>query len=143
VEKPDAEREEVAQVFRDWGFPEEDLDRMVGHIAADQNRWRDFMMKFELDLEKPDPKRAVVSALTIAGAYIVGGMIPLSPYFFVEHVNHALFPSIGMTLTALFVFGYVKAAFTGVGRIKSALQTTAVGGLAAAVAYGLAKLIGG
>ncbi|MEM1060569.1 MAG: VIT1/CCC1 transporter family protein, partial [Verrucomicrobiota bacterium] len=47
VEKPDAEREEVAQVFRDWGFPEEDLDRMVGHIAADQNRWRDFMMKFE------------------------------------------------------------------------------------------------
>lgn len=143
IEKPAAEREEVATVFRDYGLPEEQVQTVVDAIASDKTRWRDFMMKFELDLERPDPKRAVISALTIAGAYIVGGMIPLSPYFFVEHVNHALWPSVGMTLTALFVFGYVKAAFTGVGRVKSALQTTGVGGLAAAVAYGLAKLIGG
>jgi len=141
IEKPKAEREEVAVVFRDYGLPEDQVQSIVDTIAADKTRWRDFMMKFELDLEKPDPKRAIISALTIAGSYIVGGMIPLAPYFFVEDVHHALIPSVFMTLVALFVFGYVKAIFTGVARIKSALQTTGVGAVAAAVAYGLAHLI--
>ena len=81
VEMPKVEAEEVAVVFRSYGLPEETVATVVKAISSDQNRWVDFMMKFELGLEKPDPKRASRSALTIAGSYIAGGMIPLAPYF--------------------------------------------------------------
>jgi VIT1/CCC1 family predicted Fe2+/Mn2+ transporter len=100
------------------------------------------MMKFELGLEEPDPKRALRSALTIAASYIVGGLVPLSPYFFAASAAAALLPSVGFTLAALAVFGYVKGRFTGTHPVRSALQTLLVGGVAAGAAYGLAKAIG-
>ena len=84
VEMPEREAEEVALVFRSYGLPEETVATVVKAISSDQNRWVDFMMKFELGLEEPDPKRASRSALTIAGSYIAGGAIPLAPYFFIR-----------------------------------------------------------
>ena len=99
------------------------------------------MMRFELGLEKPDPKRALVSAATIAGAYIAGGLIPLAPYFIVATAARALAVSVAFTLLALFVFGYVKGQFTGARPVRSALQTALVGGLAAAAAFGIARAI--
>ncbi len=100
------------------------------------------MMRFELGLEKPDPKRAVQSALTIAVSYIVGGLVPLAPYFFIARTSSALMVSAIATLLALFIFGFVKGKFTGTTPLKSVIQTVVIGGLAASVAFGLARLIG-
>ena len=108
IEMPERETEEVAQVFRSYGLAEETVATVVKAISSDQKRWVDFMMKFELGLEKPDPKRASRSALTIAGSYIAGGMIPLAPYFFLRSIHSALIVSVIVTLLALLVFGYVK-----------------------------------
>ena len=140
VEVPERETEEVALVFRSYGLPEETVATVVKAISSDQNRWVDFMMKFELGLEKPDPKRASRSALTIAGSYIAGGLIPLAPYFFLRSIHSALIVSVIVTLLALGVFGYVKGRFTVKKPLRSAWQTVVVGGLAASAAFLLAKL---
>ena len=139
VEMPEREAEEVALVFRSYGLPEETVATVVKAISSDQNRWVDFMMKFELGLEKPDPKRASRSALTIAGSYIAGGMIPLAPYFVLRSIHSALIVSVVVTLLALGVFGYVKGRFTVKKPLRSAWQTVVVGGLAASAAFFLAK----
>jgi VIT1/CCC1 family predicted Fe2+/Mn2+ transporter len=142
VEIPEQEAEEVASIFRSYGLKEATVQDAVTAIRSDRDRWIDFMMRYELGLEKPDPKRAGISALTIAGSYIVGGLIPLAPYFFIHPVERALPVSIVVTLIALGVFGYVKGCFTVKKPIRAAWQTIAVGGLAAAAAFALAKLIG-
>jgi vacuolar iron transporter family protein len=142
VELPEQEAEEVAIIFRSYGLKEETVQDAVRAIRSDRDQWVNFMMRYELGLEKPDPKRAGVSALTIAGSYIIGGLIPLAPYFFVHPVQRALLVSVIVTLFALGVFGYVKGYFTVNKPIRAAWQTIAVGGLAAAAAFTLAKLIG-
>jgi VIT1/CCC1 family predicted Fe2+/Mn2+ transporter len=101
----------------------------------------DFMMRFELGLERPDPQRARKSAITIAGAYIAGGLVPLAPYFLVARARAALPLSVGVTLVALAVFGYVKGRFTGAAPFRGALQTMLIGGLAAAAAFVIARLV--
>jgi len=140
-DKSDAEREEVAEVFRGYGLTDEQIAPVLDAFQNDPKAWVDFMMRFELGLEAPDPTRARVSALTIAGAYIAGGLVPLSPYMLAGSLGAALRWSIGLTLTALVVFGWVKGRFTGVSPVKSALQTALVGSLAAAAAYAIAKLL--
>jgi VIT1/CCC1 family predicted Fe2+/Mn2+ transporter len=142
VELPDKEREEVAEVFRGYGMSESDLGPVVTAICADQKHWVDFMMKFELGLEEPDPKRARNSALTIAISYILGGLVPLGPYMLVGDLDRALGISVAVTLAALFAFGYVKGRMTGISPWRGGLQTVVIGGLASAAAYGLAKWIG-
>jgi VIT1/CCC1 family predicted Fe2+/Mn2+ transporter len=139
---PDAEADEVAVVFRDYGLTEEQVGPVVDAIRADQDRWVDFMMRFELGLEAPDPARARQSALTIALSYISGGMIPLLPYILLKDLTTALYVSVGVTLAALFVFGFVKAKVTGVAALRGGLQTVLTGGLAAAAAFTIARLIG-
>jgi len=140
IEMPERETEEVALVFRSYGLPEETVATVVKAISNNRNRWVDFMMKFELGLEKPDPKRASSSAMTIAGSYIAGGLIPLAPYFVFRSIHSALIVSVVVTLLALFVFGYVKGRFTVKKPLRSAWQTVVVGGLAASAAFLLAKL---
>ena len=124
-----------------YGISAEAAAPLVQALQARPDAWVDFMMRFELGLEEPDPKRAVVSAATIAGAYIAGGMIPLAPYFFFAEAARALLVSVAFTLFALFAFGYIKGRFTGAKPMRSALQTTLVGGLAAAAAFAIAKAI--
>src|SRR3954447_16412650 len=142
VELPDKEREEVAEVFRGYGMSDQDIAPVVEAIASDQKRWVDFMMRFELGLEEPDPKRARNSALTIAVSYILGGLVPLAPYFVLRSVHSALVGSVVVTLLALLVFGYVKGRFTTAKPLRSAWQTVVVGGLAATAAFVIAKAIG-
>ncbi|MBE3143999.1 MAG: VIT1/CCC1 transporter family protein [Planctomycetes bacterium] len=103
--------------------------------------WVDFMMCFELGLEKPDPKRALSSTLTIGLSYIAGGLVPLAPYILIHTAGTALGFSVVFTLLALLIFGHVKGRFTGTRPFRSAIQTALISGLAAAVAFGLAKLI--
>jgi VIT1/CCC1 family predicted Fe2+/Mn2+ transporter len=144
VEKADFEREEVAVVFREYGLTEEQIAPVLSAFEARPKAWVDFMMRFELGLEEPDPRRALVSAFTIAGAYIAGGLVPLAPYMILNHdVRGALLASVAVTLAALLVFGGVKGRFTGMPPWRSAIQTMIVGGLAAAAAFGLARLLGG
>ena len=131
----------MAQVFRSYGLDEATVDTVVKAIRSERKRWVDFMMKFELGLGEPDPKRAGRSALTIAGSYITGGLIPLAPYFFLRSIHSALIVSVIVTLLALLVFGYVKGRFTVKKPLRSAWQTVVVGGLAATAAFVLAKMI--
>jgi predicted membrane protein (TIGR00267 family) len=140
-EMPEEEADEVAEVFRAYGLKENDVDTVVKAISKDRKRWVDFMLKFELGLDKPDPKRATASAITIAGSYIIGGLVPLSPYFFFHTAKTGLIVSVIFTLAALLVFGYVKGRFTVKRPFRSAWQTVTVGGLAAAAAFLIAKLI--
>ena len=110
-------------------------------IASDQKRWVDFMMRFELGLEEPDPKRARNSAATIAVSYILGGLVPLAPYMLNRQLYTALGWSVAVTLVALFVFGFVKGRLTGISPWRGGFQTVVIGGLASAAAFGLARLI--
>ena len=141
-EMPEEEAAEVAAVLRSYGLDGDKVAAVVASIRADKKRWVDFMMRFELGLEEPDPKRARNSALTIALSYIAGGMVPLAPYFFFRSVHSALVASVVVTLLALLVFGYVKGRFTTAKPFRSAWQTVVVGGLAATAAFVIAKAIG-
>lgn len=148
VEIPDEEMREVAQVFKSYGLSDKDSAPIVEALSKNPKKWVDFMMRFELGLEKPDPKRALASALTIGGAYAVGGLIPLSPYVVASvfenmTVTTALLISVALTLVALFVFGFIKGRFTGTRPMRSALQTAFIGSVAAGAAFGIARLIGG
>jgi vacuolar iron transporter family protein len=142
AEVPHKEVAEVADILRSYGLNEEDAARVVKSIKADKKRWVDFMMRFELGLEEPDPKRAGRSAITISLAYVAGGLIPLSPYFFFGSVKTALVASVLVTLLALLVFGYIKGLFTTGKPARSAVQTVIVGGLAASAAFLIAKALG-
>jgi len=136
--KRDFEVAEVRQVFEAYGLTGQPLSAVVDAVTADRQGWSKFMMRFELGLEEPDPRRALSSALTIGGAYLVGGLIPLAPYFFTRQIGAALPISVAFTGAALAIFGAVKGHFTGISRIKSAAQTLLVGGLAAGAAFWLA-----
>lgn len=142
VELPDRERREVADVFEGYGLTDEEIAPILRRFEANPEAWVDFMMRFELGLERPDRHRALTSAATIAGAYVAGGMVPLAPYMVQKDAAIALQFSVGVTLVALLVFGYVKGRFTGTRPWRSAWQTTLIGGLAAAAAFAIAKAIG-
>ena len=143
AEIPHEEMREVAEVFQAYGLTEEQTWPIVQALRQQPRNWVDFMMRFELGLEKPNPKRAVTSALTIAGAYIAGGFIALAPYMFFHTASGALLLSIAMTLVALLIFGFVKGRFTGTRPIRSALQTAFIGSVAAGAAFAIARMIGG
>ena len=140
-EKPGVEAEEVRQVLQSYGLTAEASTPIVDAFKERPEAWVDFMMRFELGLEKPDRRRALVSALTIAGAYIAGGFIPLGPYLIAASAKAALTVSVAVTLVALALFGSVKGHFTGTSPVRSGLQTVLIGGLAAAAAFAIAKAI--
>ncbi|QEH32995.1 VIT family protein [Aquisphaera giovannonii] len=137
---PQAEEDEVSAVFREYGLTEAEIAPVLRSFRERPDAWVDFMMRFELNLEEPDPRRALSSALTIAGAYIVGGLIPLSPYMVLPTASAALPVSVTVTIAALSVFGYVKGRFTGTRPWRSALQTALIGGAAAAAAFLIARV---
>jgi VIT1/CCC1 family predicted Fe2+/Mn2+ transporter len=140
-EIPEQEKAEVSRVFQDYGLPSAESARVSEALSHHPKAWVDFMMRFELGLEEPDPKRAVTSAATIAGAYIAGGLIPLSPYLILASATRGLEFSAIVTLAALGIFGYIKGKYTGERALRSAVQTMVIGGVAAGVAFALAKLI--
>jgi VIT1/CCC1 family predicted Fe2+/Mn2+ transporter len=139
---PEVETREVAGILTDLGLSEEEASPVVNALRRDRSKWVDFMMRFELGLERPDPRRALQSAITIALSYALSGFIPLGPYILLNKVQTALYVSVGVTLVALFVFGYIKGRVTGINAWRSGLQTTLIGGLAAGAAFVIARLIG-
>ncbi|MCO6416590.1 VIT1/CCC1 transporter family protein [Siccirubricoccus sp. KC 17139] len=142
-EWPEREKWEVAAILHRYGLRGEVLHRATEAIASDRRRWVDFMMRFELELAEPTPGRAAMSAATIGGAYVVGGLIPLAPYILLAEVRPALLLSCLLTGIALFGFGWLKARATGLPTLRGAVQTLGIGGLAAGVAYLVATLVGG
>jgi len=135
------EKDEVVEILENYGLTREESTPIVESLAARPKDFADFMMRFELGLEKPNPKRALQSGLTIGGAYAFGGLIPLFPYILMSEAHQALLWSVGVTVIALFVFGYIKGRFTGATSLKSALQTCFIGSAAAGAAFLIAKLI--
>ena len=138
---PAKEIEEVEELLLTYGLEKEQSTLVAKALSQRPEAWIDFMMRFELGLERPDPKRALTSALTIGLSYIVGGLVPLAPYMLISNAGLALIYSVIFTLIALLIFGYVKGRFTGAHPIRSALRTALIGGLAATAAFGLARLI--
>ena len=141
AEKPELEAAEVMELLRSHGLTAEESAPVVEALKKRPEAWRDFMLRFELGLEKPDPARARQSALVIAGAYVAGGIVPLAPYMALTSASAALPWSVGVTLAALGLFGWTKGRFTGAPRLRSALQTVLIGGLAASAAFLIARLI--
>ena len=141
IEIPEEEKREVAELFAGYGLSATLSKNAADEMSKDKRRWIDFMMRFELGLEEPDPLRARTSALTIALSYVAGGLVPLAPYFIFSTMAGALRASIAVTLLALLVFGYIKGRFTVKRPFRSAWQTAVVGGIAAAAAFVIAKLI--
>ena len=137
---PDMEEREVAEIFEAYGLNTYQIEPILDAFRENPEAWVDFMMRFELGLEEPDPRRAFSSAFTIASAYIIGGLIPLSPYMLLPTTHSALLASISVTLLALFVFGFVKGRYTGTRPLRSATQTTLIGGLAAGAAFLIARV---
>jgi len=136
---PEKEEEEVREVFREYDLEDAQIEAIVQKLKQSPDKWVDFMMRFELGLEKPIQSRAWVSAITIALSYIIGGIIPLLPYFFVSEPKDGLTASVILTLIILFIFGAIKGKFTGTPMVKSGFETMIVGGLAAAAAFLLAR----
>ena len=139
--KPAAEAAEVTHILRAFGLAAEESAPIVAALRERPEAWVDFMMRFELGLEKPDPRRALTSALTIGGAYVAGGFIPLAPYMMLGSKAAAFAVSVVVTLAALCLFGWIKGRFTGTPPLRSAVQTMLIGGVAAAAAYAIARAI--
>ena len=142
LERTADEEREVREILESYGLPGSHCDPVIAHFKANPKQWVDWMMRFELGLEPPDPARAVKSAATIAFSYIAGGLVPLMPYMLINDGRQALLYSVVATLIALFGFGYMKGTFTGTHPWQSAFRTMLIGGLAAGAAFGIAKAIG-
>lgn len=140
-EKPEAEAREVMEILHTYGLAEQESTAVVNALRTRKEDWTDFMMRFELGLEEPDRRRAVKSAITIAFSYLCGGFIPLLPYMFLPDAVRGLKVSVGLTLLALAIFGYLKGRYTTDKPLRSMVQTVIIGGLAAGAAFVLAKLI--
>ena len=141
VERVHDEEQEIYDIFHTYGVSEEESTPVLNALKRNPTAWVDFMMRFELGLEKPEPQRARNSASTIAASYVVGGFIPLAPYIMLQDAYSALAWSVLITVVALAVFGYIKGRVAGISPARSALQTTFTGGLAAAAAFALARLL--
>jgi len=137
----EVEIRETKEIFADYGLDDEMQEKIARTMAKNPKKWVDFMMRFELGLERPDKNRAQQSALIIGGSYIVGGLIPLTAYFFSDSTTQGLIWSTIITLICLVVFGLIKSKLTGQPLFKGALRVALVGALAAAAAFGIAKLI--
>jgi vacuolar iron transporter family protein len=137
------EIEETKEFFSNIGLSEELQNKATEEIARDKKQWVDFMMKYELGLDQPDPKRATKSARNIGLSYVVGGLVPLSPYFFVQSPADGLKISVAVTLLCLFIFGFFKSKITGVNPWLGAVRVMLIGALAAGAAFGVAKLFEG
>jgi vacuolar iron transporter family protein len=139
---PHREEREIIEIFEPFKISEQALQPLIRHLKANKETWVDFMMKFELNLERPEPNRSWISALTIGTSYFLGGIIPLTPYGFFPVAKDALLFSVIVTVISLFIFGYVKSKLLGAARpFVGAIQMMLVGSLAAAAAYGVAQLI--
>jgi vacuolar iron transporter family protein len=141
VHKHEIEIAETKEIFAQYGISEDLQEKIAREMAKKPKEWVDFMMRFELGLERPDKNRAHHSALVIAISYIVGGLIPLSAYFFTESAQEGLFYSSIITLICLVVFGLVKSKLTGQPLLKGAMRVTLIGAAAAAAAFAIAKAI--
>lgn len=137
---PEKEKQEVRDVFAEMGLSLDSQNRIADELAKDKEKWVDFMMKYELGLDKPDPKRARNSAFNIGASYIAGGLVPLVPYFFVSHPIDGLKLSALITVLCLFVFGYFKAKFTGQNKLTGAVRVAIIGSIAATAAFLIARL---
>ncbi len=136
----EVERQECKDIFAGYGLSPHAQDMIIEELAKDEDKWVDFMMKYELGLDKPDIRRASQSARNIGLAYIAGGIVPLSAYFFTKHPDDGLIYSAAITIVCLMSFGYFKSKFTGQSPLKGAFRTTLIGVLAAAAAFFIARL---
>jgi VIT1/CCC1 family predicted Fe2+/Mn2+ transporter len=140
---PEKEKQEVRDVFQDFGLSKHLQDEIADELSKDKVKWVEFMMRFELGMEKPDPKRALKSAGNIGFSYILGGIVPLIAYFITDTPNDGLILSSIITILFLFVFGYIKTKLTGQSPFIGALKTVCIGVVAAGCAYLIAKSIVG
>ncbi|KAG1178300.1 hypothetical protein G6F70_000145 [Rhizopus microsporus] len=141
-ECPQDEEEEIVEILEPYGLDRETIQPLIEKLKRDPQKFVDFMMKFELNLEMPDPHRSWISALTIGFSYFIGGLIPLIPYFFIDDATIGLYASIAVTSLTLLIFGYIKSRLVNPkGAISGAFQTLLIGAVAAGASYGIVYLL--
>lgn len=138
---PKHEKEEIKKFYSNLGLSRDVQEQAANEVEKDKKSWFDFIMKYELDLAKPDQKSATKTAFNIGFSYIIGGIITLSPYFFVHDVKIAFKVSSVLTLICLFIFGYFKSRLTGDNPWVGAIRIMMIGATTAACAFGIARLI--
>lgn len=138
---PEKEKEEIREILEEYGISKELSHDVAEDLAKDKDKWVDFMMRFELELEEPEIHQAKKSAANIAIAYIAGGLVPLTGYFLTDNPQEGLLYSSILTVLALLTFGFVKSKLTGQSPWKGAIKTTTVGIIASAAAYFIALWI--
>ena len=136
---PEKEKDEIKLIFAQYGLNESSQNIIADELAMDKDKWVDFMMQYELGLEKPNVNRARNSAATIGISYIVGGLIPLTAYFFTQTPYQGLLISAILTVICLFIFGYFKSKVTGQPPVIGAVKVTLIGITAAIAAFLVAK----
>ena len=142
-EVPEQEKQEVHDILKDFGMEEDNAQNVTEALSKDQDRWVDFMMRFELGLTEESHQDALKSGLIIGLSYAVAGFIPLSPYFFIHSVTTALYVSAAVTIFAELAFGFFRGRIMGISGWRSALQMAGTGAVAAGAAFGIAKLLRG
>ncbi|KAI8639543.1 Ccc1 family [Parasitella parasitica] len=141
-ECPQDEEDEIVDILEPYGLDRETIQPLIERLKRDPQKFVDFMMKFELNLEMPDPRRSWISALTIGLSYFIGGLIPLLPYCFFEDSMFALYISVAVTFLTLLVFGYIKSRLVNPnGAVWGAVQTLLIGAIAAGASYGIVYLL--
>ncbi|KAL1928061.1 hypothetical protein VTP01DRAFT_2977 [Rhizomucor pusillus] len=137
-ECPQDEEEEIVEILEPYGLDRQTLQPLIEKLKSDPVKFVDFMMRFELNLEMPDPNRSWISALTIGLSYFVGGLIPLLPYVFIDQATLALYVSVAVTSLTLLIFGYIKSRLVNPqSAIKGAFQTLLIGAIAAGASYSI------
>ncbi|KAJ1982950.1 Protein ccc1 [Dimargaris xerosporica] len=141
VDVPEEEEQEIVDIFEPYGLTRSDIEPLLARLRADPDKFVDFMMQFELQLEKPNKYQSLISGATVGLSYFIGGLVPLLPYFFLKSTRAALYASVPTTLVALFVFGVFKARAVGeTAVLKSAAQTVMIGAVAAAASFLLVRI---
>ena len=140
---PEAEEQEVDDALVVYGISKDTRLKFIEDLKQNKENYIEFMMRFELGLERPNPNQAYKSGLVIALAYVAGGIIPLVSYWHTRTPNDGLIWSSVSTGVVLLVFGYFKSKLTGQNPIWGAVRVCFISAVAAGAAYLLAKFFGG
>ena len=138
-EVPEMEKEEIREIYRQKGFSGKLLEEVTEKITSNEEVWLDEMMKFELGLQPVETKHALSSGVVVGAAAVVGSLIPLTPFFFLEKfalsINEAIWISLLISALTLFIVGAYKAKTTVGDWKKSGLEIAVIGTVSALVGY--------
>ena len=140
-ELPEKETEEIRDIFRDFGFEEDDLEMVVKRITANKDLWLKFMIQEEIGLVPGAMDNPVSIGLISAGSFLIGAIPAITSFFFVHSVSRALIIAAIVALAFLFVLGVWKTRFTKVHWFRSGIETLILGVVSCGIGFSLGRVV--